>query len=90
MKKQEKKRILFLMQLPPPVHGVSVINETIISNSFFDSFDKKIISLRFSKSVSELRKFNFTKIIKTIIIWINKTKYRGMNAVLVNAPEVQQ
>ncbi len=63
------KKILFLIQLPPPVHGVSVMNKAVISNPYFNSFDKKTIPLNFSKEISSLRKFTFKKVVKSIFIF---------------------
>ena len=69
-KKQDKKpRILFIVQLPPPIHGASLRNRDIIESKLInDSFDIKIIPLRFSEKLENLSKFSFKKIIKTIII----------------------
>ncbi len=60
-----KKRILFIGHLPPPVHGVAVINEWICNSRVInDRFDIHFINLSFSDKVSSLRKFNAGKIFK--------------------------
>lgn len=61
----KKKRILFLIQLPPPVHGVSTINKIVTENPYVkDYFVSFILELRFSSDFSELRKMNLKKIIR--------------------------
>ncbi len=59
------KKILFLIQLPPPVHGVSQINEQVYNSEIFDqTFQKSLVQLRFSDDLKELRKFSIKKIIR--------------------------
>ena len=70
MKKiEEKNKILFLVQLPPPIHGVSIMNKAVISNPFFNIYQKKIITFNFSKKISDLRKLTIKKLIKSILIF---------------------
>ena len=65
MKKgSSKKKILFILHLPPPVHGSSIvggfINESTLINNVFIS---KYINLGTSKSIDEIGKNGFAKII---------------------------
>lgn len=57
-------KILYLIQLPPPVHGVSTINEFIFHNaSINENIEKHLVEIRFSNELTELRKTTFRKII---------------------------
>jgi len=65
-----KGRILSLVQLPPPVHGASVMNE--IAVSFFDGssdFENYTIVLKFSRTLSDLRKPSLYKFFSVFIIF---------------------
>ncbi len=65
------------------MHGVSVMNKAIISNSYFNSFDKKIIPLNFSKEISGLRKITFKKVVKSIFIF-----FKIFNNLIVFKPKI--
>lgn len=57
-----RPKIFCLLQLPPPVHGVSQINAYIVSHPvILDRFDLLVTELNFSKSVSDVRSFRFAK-----------------------------
>jgi glycosyltransferase involved in cell wall biosynthesis len=57
-------KILFVMQLPPPLHGVSAFNE-MVREMVVDNTDYqyKIIANNYNKSISELEGFNWRKIL---------------------------
>jgi len=62
MKRQIK--ILYFIQLPPPVHGVSTINDFIYHNALInENIDKHLVEIKFSNELTELRKTTFRKII---------------------------
>lgn len=67
---EKKNRILFLVQLPPPVHGVSITNKKVIeSKKLLNSdIDFYILPLKFSDSIDNVDKLDAKKIIKTIVI----------------------
>jgi len=57
------KRILYFVQLPPPVHGVSMINHYVTSSKHInEGFEAQVLRLNFSSSVEELRKRQLKKI----------------------------
>ena len=63
MKKENQARILYFIQLPPPVHGVSVINEIVFSSKSINPFsEKKLVRINFSSDVESLRKFTLRKL----------------------------
>ena len=48
-------RLLILAQLPPPIHGASIMNQTVVDSKLVnDSFDVSVIPLRFSRSIDDL------------------------------------
>lgn len=64
-----KKKILFLVQLPPPVHGVSVTNKKVVdSRRIAEEFDVGVLPLLFSKSIDQIDKLSVTKVINTFKI----------------------
>lgn len=67
-----KARILYIIQLPPPVHGVSVLNKLVYSSDVINQgFEKKLIELKFSKEIRELRRFTIKKILVLIKTWFH-------------------
>ena len=68
---QKKRRILYFIQLPPPVHGVSVINSKVYNSSTINRFyDKQLLEIRFSDRISELRRITISKIIRFVVLVI--------------------
>ncbi len=70
--------MLYIVQLPPPVHGVSAMNQYVVNSPLLnETFAKEVIALRFSKDNTQLEKaslgkalliFTFAwKIIKTMV-----------------------
>ena len=69
-KNQRRKNILFIIQLPPPVHGASMMNSYLINSKKINSnFNVRVINLQFAKSIKELREFSLLKIYKAIIYY---------------------
>lgn len=63
MLSERRKKILFLVQLPPPVHGASVMNYKLVnSEKIKSSFNINVINLQFLKSIEEITKFSLRKI----------------------------
>jgi glycosyltransferase involved in cell wall biosynthesis len=60
---REGLKILYFIQLPPPVHGVSAINSLIFNSGIInEGIDKCLLEVKFSKGLSELRRNNPGKI----------------------------
>lgn len=71
MAEQKKKKILFVMQLPPPVHGVSVMNKQIADSALINSeLECHYINLATAKSINDLQKGAFRKYLLTLVIVI--------------------
>lgn len=57
------RKILFLGQLPPPVHGVSSMNSYLVnSDAIRTEFDIEVVDLKFGESIKELQTFSFKKV----------------------------
>lgn len=69
------KKIMFVVHLPPPVHGVSVMN-SILKNSalLHNTFDCEFISLSLASGADDFRKHRIKKYLGSILI-VYKTLY---------------
>lgn len=68
----ERKEILFLLHLPPPVHGSSVVGEIIKKSKLInDAFRGKYINLILSRKVNESGKTSMVKIIRFVKVWFS-------------------
>lgn len=69
---QSKSRVLFLLHIPPPVHGSSIVGLNIMESKLINTeFDCDFINLLASKNVADSGKINISKLfgfIKTIIL----------------------
>ncbi len=58
-------KILYFIQLPPPVHGVSLTNKIVYNSLHINkNFEKYIVEIKFSSQFRELRRYNLKKILK--------------------------
>lgn len=58
-----KVKVLFIMQLPPPVHGASMVNKYIKeSNLIRDSFTTSLLPLKFVDRIDQIGAFSFRKV----------------------------
>ena len=59
----ERKRILFILHLPPPVHGAAMVGAAIRDSRLIgDSFDCRFVNLSASSSIDEVGKVRFRKL----------------------------
>ncbi len=64
-------KILFLIHLPPPVHGSSIIGKTIrVSETINKNFDCRYINLLASQNVAESGKVSIRKILGFVVTWL--------------------
>ncbi len=71
----KKKKILYFIQLPPPVHGVSVTNKLVYNSPVINKqFEKKLLRINFSTEIEELRQFSIRKL-GTFFITLFKLKW---------------
>lgn len=58
------KKILCIVQLPPPLHGVSLMNSYVVNSiKVKQAFSIGIIELKFARTIQQLEKFSFSKIL---------------------------
>lgn len=58
-----KNRILYIVPLPPPVHGVSIMSEYAYESKLIRSeFECAVLPLRFTNSISEIGSFGIKKL----------------------------
>ncbi|MBR5255231.1 MAG: glycosyltransferase family 4 protein [Bacteroidales bacterium] len=59
----DRKRILFILHLPPPVHGASMVGAQIRDSRLVaDAFDTRFINLSASRKLGEIERFSFRKV----------------------------
>ncbi|MDP4238374.1 MAG: glycosyltransferase family 4 protein [Bacteroidota bacterium] len=64
------KNILFILHLPPPVHGSSIVGQTIKNSTLINSsLDCRYISYLISSTIDEIGKMSFLKIYRFLIVW---------------------
>jgi glycosyltransferase involved in cell wall biosynthesis len=69
-----KPRLLCVMQLPPPVHGASVMNQHVASSAVLaDHFDVRVIPLHFATSIADLNQLSARKLGRALSIAIRLT-----------------
>jgi len=81
MTKSGKTRVLYFIQLPPPIHGVSKINQFIFGSDVINQgFEKSLLKINFSRNIQDLRKFSLKKILTAIRLFfqliINVQKFK--------------
>lgn len=63
-----RKRILFVLQLPPPVHGASLMNKHVVESRLLqESFETDVINLQFARNMKEIEKFSIRKVLRVFL-----------------------
>src|SRR5690554_4720297 len=69
--KHSRKNILFLLHLPPPVHGSTIVGKQIKDSKIINyEFKGRYVNLILSKKVSESGKVNLIKAVRFLKIWL--------------------
>lgn len=67
-----QKDILFMLHLPPPVHGSTIVGELVKESKVLNNpFHGRYLNLILSGKVKESGKISLKKLIRFIIIWFN-------------------
>ena len=62
-----KKRVLFFLPLPPPIHGASLINQSLVNSELIRSnFVVNVIPFNFATETSDIGRFSVLKIFKAV------------------------
>jgi len=70
-----KSKLLFLVQLPPPVHGAALRNKFITYNELLNkSFNIEVLPLRFARDMQDLEKISFTKLFILVKFMLSLTR----------------
>ncbi len=66
--KVNKKPLVFVLsQLPPPVHGASIMNQIVVNSKYLrNRFHLHIIPMQLSRRVDDIGRFSVRKIFRTI------------------------
>ncbi|MDB5121038.1 MAG: glycosyltransferase family 1 protein [Sphingobacteriales bacterium] len=75
-----KKTILFILHLPPPIHGASLISTFIKESKIINqTFNAEYINLTTASSLNDIGKKNYNKLITSI-----KLYYKTLKSLLTN------
>jgi len=70
MRQEVKLKVLAIMQLPPPVHGASLMNEYIKNSvSINSTFDIDYLDLTTSQKIEEIGRVGLKKIRRTVAVY---------------------
>lgn len=62
-----RQRILFIVQLPPPIHGVTVMNQHTVDNPGWQSrYDVKTLPLHFGQTLDDIGKITPLKMVHMV------------------------
>jgi glycosyltransferase involved in cell wall biosynthesis len=68
--KPAMNRILFVVQLPPPVHGASMMNEYLVnSKTVHDNFEISVVDVATAHQIDSIGKFSVKKVFSSIAIF---------------------
>ncbi len=60
-------KVLFIVQLPPPVHGAALRNQFLATSKLINQeFSISILPLRFAKNVKDIGRFSILKLVKMV------------------------
>lgn len=80
----DKKNILFILHLPPPVHGSSIVGQYIKNSTLInDTFECRYINLLVSRSVTETGKTSVLKVFRFVGVW-----FRLFSEILKKRPDL--
>jgi len=66
----KKKRVLFIMHLPPPIHGASMVGKQIQNSRLVnDDFDCTYINMSASSHIDDVGKFSINKLFFLVKNW---------------------
>lgn len=72
MMNTKKSKIIFLLHLPPPVHGSSMVGESIKNSTIInDTFECSYINLLVSRVLNETGKTSSIKVLRFVGVWIH-------------------
>ena len=71
MKREKNKKLLFIMQIPPPITGATLRNSAIVDILKREAgFLTRLIPISFVKSVSDLSSFSLFKVFRSFVTFV--------------------
>jgi len=67
--KTPRNKILFIVQLPPPVHGASIMNENLVKSTVLNAYDTSVLNIVTAHHISSIGKFSLKKTFASILIF---------------------
>jgi len=68
--RSRRSRLLLLLQLPPPVHGASLMNEYLVHAAWLQTdYEVVVVPLQFAESVGDIGRARIAKMLKLLGIW---------------------
>ncbi len=68
--KVKKQNIIFMLHLPPPIHGSSIVGEQVKNSVLINSeYEGRYINLNLSRKVNETGKTTIRKLVRLLISW---------------------
>ncbi len=65
----DKKKVLFILHMPPPIHGASMMGKYIFESDLINqSFDCKYINLSIASSIDDIQKFGVKKLFRYVAL----------------------
>ena len=62
MSDRRRPRILVLAHLPPPIHGVTVINDALVNSSLLqERFELDVVPMRYAREFSDIGSLRLSK-----------------------------
>jgi len=68
MKSPTRPKVLFMVHLPPPVHGAALRNESLVKSQLLnDHFNIRVHPLAFAKSIEDIGSVSLSKLLKAAV-----------------------
>ena len=65
--RSQRPRLLLVLQLPPPVHGASVVNQQVVNSAELrNNFMCTVVRLDATVDLAEIRRFSFAKVMRSL------------------------
>lgn len=66
-----RPKVLCLVQLPPPLHGVSVCNQRVVESEVINgAFELQVLELRFAEGLSDVGTLSLAKLVAMVKIFL--------------------
>lgn len=84
MAESRKKRILFILQLPPPLHGASLANNYLANSETIQrKFETNFIDLQFAKTLENITRFSVRKVFLSLYY-----SYKIIEQIIIHKPDL--